>query len=416
MKRPPVISRRVLLVGFWLAGTSLAGAQVKKRGNDQGIGGTGITGSDQGIGGTGIVGVIQRFGSIYVNGERVAYAPDVPVRIDGEATSAKALRIGQLARVVAQRDAGGTLSTKRIDVTSEVTGPVEQMKPGGLTVLGQTVAWTGRESWLKVGAHVAVFGLRRTDGVVVASLVQERHDAAARVAGPLERDRAGALRIGELKLAGVDAALVGQRVQAEGHLAQGVMQVSRSRADDFSDLAGASRLLIEAYVRRVGNDLQLGSGFVARDHSRFSPAADTRVVVNAQLSGPRELRVESVQSVGKFPGSSVKSPGTPGRGPGGGGSGPGHGSGPGGPGGRGAPGGGGPGGGPGGAPSGMPGGSPPGGAPAPDPLSGGPTGPGPGGFGPPGGPFGPGGGGGPFGPGGGFGGGGSPGGMGGGRR
>ncbi|WP_038388398.1 DUF5666 domain-containing protein, partial [Bradyrhizobium elkanii] len=404
MNGPPVISRRALLVGFWLAGTSLAGAQVKKRGNDQGIGGTGITGSDQGIGGTGIVGVIQRFGSIYVNGERVAYAPDVPVRIDGEAASAKALRIGQLARVVAQRDAGGALSTKRIDVTSEVTGPVEQMKPGGLTVLGQTVAWTGRESWLKVGAHVAVFGLRRTDGVVVASLVQERHDAAARVAGPLERDRAGVLRIGELKLAGVDAALVGQRVQAEGHLAQGVMQVSRSRADDFSDLAGANRLLIEAYVRRVGNDLQLGSGFVARDHSRFSPAADTRVVVNAQLSGPRELRVESVQSVGKFPGSSVKSPGTPGRGPAGGGSGPGHGPGPGG---RGAPGGGGPGGGPGGAPSGMPGGSPPGGGAAPDPLSGGPTGPGPGGFGPPGGPFGPGGGGGggPFGPGGGFGGG-----------
>ncbi|MGY2806093.1 MULTISPECIES: DUF5666 domain-containing protein [unclassified Bradyrhizobium] len=408
MKRPPVISRRALLAAFWLAGTSLAGAQVKKRGNDQGIGGTGITGSDQGIGGTGIVGVIQRFGSIYVNGERVAYAPEVPVRIDGEAASAKALRIGQLARVVAQRDAGGTLSTKRIDVTSEVTGPVEQMKPGGLTVLGQTVAWTGRESWLKVGAHVAVFGLRRTDGIVVASLVQERHDAAARVAGPLERDRAGVLRIGELKLAGVDAALVGQRVQAEGHVAQGVMQVSRSRADDFSDLAGANRLLIEAYVRRVGNDLQLGSGFVARDHSRFSPAADTRVVVNAQLSGPRELRVESVQSVGKFPGSSVKSPGTPGRGPGG--SGPGHGSGPGGPGGRGAPGGGG------GAPSGMPGGSPPGGGPAPDPLSGGPTGPGPGGFGPPGGPFGPGGGGGPFGPGGGFGGGGPPGGMGGGGR
>ncbi|MGY3445835.1 MULTISPECIES: DUF5666 domain-containing protein [unclassified Bradyrhizobium] len=412
MTRPPGISRRALLIGFWLGGTSLAGAQVKKRGNDHGIGGTGITGSDQGIGGTGIVGVIQRFGSIYVNGERVAYAADVPVRIDGEAANAKALRIGQLARVVAQRDAGGTLSTRRIDVTSEVTGPVEHVKSGELTVLGQKVAWSGRESWLKPGAQVAVFGLRRTDGVVVASLVQERHDAAMRVAGPLERDRAGSLRIGELKLAGVDAALVGQRVQAEGHVAQGVMQVSRSRADDFSDLTGAKRLLIEAYVRRVGNDLQLGSGFVARDHSRFSPAADTRVVVNAQLSGPRELRVESVQSVGHFPGSSVRNPGTPGRGAGGGG--PGGGAGPGG---RGGPGGGPGGAGPGGGPSGAPGGGPPpGGGPAPDPLSGGTTGPGPGGFGPPGGPFGPGGGGGPFGPGGGFGGGGPPGGMGGGRR
>jgi len=412
----PIISRRALLAAFWLAGTSLAGAQVRKRGDDQGIGGTGITGSDQGIGGTGIVGVIQRFGSIYVNGERVAYAADVPVRIDGEAASAKALRIGQLARVVAQRDAGGTLSTNRIDVASEVSGPVEQVKAGELTVLGQKVAWNGRESWLKPGAHVAVFGLRRTDGVVVASLVQERHDAAMRVAGPLERDRTGALRIGELKLAGVDAALVGQRVQAEGHAAQGVMQVSRSRADDFSDLAGAKRLSIEAYVRRVGNDLQFGSGFVARDNSRFSPAADTRVVVNAQLSGARELRVESVQSVGHFPGSSVRNPGTPGRGSGGGGSGPGQGA----PGGRGAPGGGGPSpaGGPGGGPSGVPGGGPPGGGPAPDPSNGGTTGPGPGGFGSPGGPFGPGGGGGPFGPGGGFGGGGGGpgGGMGGGGR
>ena len=66
-----------------------------KRGNDQGIGGTGISrGDDHGIGGTGIVGVIQRFGSIFVNGERIGYAPDVPVRIDGEAASAKALRSG----------------------------------------------------------------------------------------------------------------------------------------------------------------------------------------------------------------------------------------------------------------------------------------------------------------------------------
>ena len=76
MSRPPLISRRLLLTGFWLAGTAIARAQVK-RGTDQGIGGTGLTpGDDHGIGGTGIVGVIQRFGSIYVNGERVTYASD----------------------------------------------------------------------------------------------------------------------------------------------------------------------------------------------------------------------------------------------------------------------------------------------------------------------------------------------------
>src|SRR6266568_5291514 len=115
MSRPPLISRRLLLTGFWLAGTAIARAQVK-RGSDQGIGGTGITrGDDHGIGGTGIVGVIQRFGSIFVNGERIGYAPNVPVRIDGEAASATALKIGHLARVLALPQANRSLFTHGIN-------------------------------------------------------------------------------------------------------------------------------------------------------------------------------------------------------------------------------------------------------------------------------------------------------------
>ena len=183
MTKPPIISRRLLLAGFWLAGTSPLWAQVR-RGNDQGIGGTGLSrGDDHGIGGTGIVGVIQRFGSIFVNGERIGYAPDVPVRINGEAASVKALRIGHVARVVAQRQANGMLTTNRIDAVSEVVGPIESVKGGEMTVLGQKVAWTGRENW-RVGTQVAVSGLRRTDGVIVASLVEQRRNAIARVTGP----------------------------------------------------------------------------------------------------------------------------------------------------------------------------------------------------------------------------------------
>ena len=400
MTKPPIISRRLLLAGFWLAGTSSLWAQVR-RGNDQGIGGTGISrGDDHGIGGTGIVGVIQRFGSIFVNGERIGYAPDVPVRIDGEAASVKALRIGHVARVVAQRQANGTLTTNRIDAVSEVVGPIESVKGGEMTVLGQKVAWTGRENW-RVGTQVAVSGLRRTDGVIVASLVEQRRNATARVTGPLERDRDG-LRIGGLRLDGVDAALVGQRVQAEGRVAPGgKLQISRARADDFSDLSGATRLSIEAYVRRVGSNLQLGSGYVARDSSRFEPGQDARVVVNAVRDGLQGLRVESVQSVSHFPGSSMQGPRAPDRAPGGT---PGHGGG-----GPNVPG---------GSRPDAPGGRGPGSG---EPPGGGPAGPG-GGFGPPGGgPGGPGGfgggpGGGPGGPGG-FGGGPAGGGFGrGGRR
>src|SRR5438477_1075778 len=140
MTKGPIISRRALLAGLWLAGVSSAAAQVR-RGSDQGIGGTGVTsiGDDHGIGGTGIVGVIQRFGSIYVNGERIGYAADVPVRINGEPASPKALRIGHVARVVAVRQANGALTTRGIAAVSEVIGPIETVKSGEMAVLGQKV-------------------------------------------------------------------------------------------------------------------------------------------------------------------------------------------------------------------------------------------------------------------------------------
>lgn len=323
MSKPPLISRRRLLTGLWLAGTSAAWAQVAwaqvKRGTDQGIGGTGLTrGDDHGIGGTGIVGVIQRFGSIYVNGQRVAYASDVPVRIDGEPASTRALRIGQVARVVATRQADGTLATRSIAIASEVAGPIETVKAGEMTVLGQRVLSSGTETWRRSGTHVAVYGLRRSDGAIVASHVEQRSGSAARVAGLVERGTEG-LHIGGLKLSGADPALVGRRAQVEGSLMQGTtLQVSRARVDDFSDLAGARRLSIEAYVQRVGANLQLGSGIVARDVSRFAPSAgEARMVVNAVLDPSRGLQVESVQSVDRFPGSSMQGPGQgPARSPG----------------------------------------------------------------------------------------------------
>ncbi|UPK39958.1 DUF5666 domain-containing protein [Bradyrhizobium sp. 186] len=401
MSRPPLISRRLLLAGFWLAGTAVARAQVK-RGTDQGIGGTGITrGDDHGIGGTGIVGVIQRFGSIYVNGERITYASDVPVRIDGEAATTKVLRIGQLARVVATRQADGTLVTRNIAIASEVSGPIGSVKGNELTVLGQKIVSSGNESRLRAGTQVAVYGLRRSDGVIVASLVEPRRDATSRVTGLVERGPDG-LHIGGLKLNGVDPLLVGQRVQIEGSASQGAMQASRARIDDFSDLVGASRLSIEAYVQRAGSNLQLGSGLIAHDGSRFGPAAgEARMVVNGVFDRSRGLQVDSAQAIGQGPGSPMQGPGgagNPNRSPGGGSilhpnrgtANPGSGQ----PGTPGAP---------------MPG-SNPGATPGSAPT--GPNGPsGPGGLGSPGG--------GPMGPGGGMGGGGfggPGGGMGGGRR
>jgi hypothetical protein len=131
----------------------------------------------------------------------------------------------------------------------------------------------------------------------------------------LERGSDG-LRIGGLRLQGVDTALVGQRVRAEGSVGQGMLQVARARLDDFSDLAGADRLSIEAYVRRVGSNLQLGSGYVARDTSRFEPHGDVRVVLHAVYDRSVGLQVESVQSICQPAGGSMHGPGAPGGMPG----------------------------------------------------------------------------------------------------
>src|SRR5438445_6636881 len=77
-------------------------ARATEPSKDQGIGGTGWTAGtdgDQGIGGTGIVGTIQRFGSIFVNGVRVQYQPDVPVWIDGVRVAPDGLKVGHVVRV-----------------------------------------------------------------------------------------------------------------------------------------------------------------------------------------------------------------------------------------------------------------------------------------------------------------------------
>src|SRR5262249_61118033 len=120
MTKQPIISRRLLLVGLWFAGSCPAWA-LDQRGDDRGIGGTGIIrrNDDRGIGGTGIVGVIQRFGSIFVNGERISYAPNVPVLIDGAVTSGKALRNGQVERMMSLRPARGQRNRHRLEVVSE---------------------------------------------------------------------------------------------------------------------------------------------------------------------------------------------------------------------------------------------------------------------------------------------------------
>jgi hypothetical protein len=271
---------------------------------DRGIGGTGVVPTDpdgdRGIGGTGVMGTIRGFGSIIVNGLRVTYAPDVPVQIDGQPRAVSDLKIGQVVRVAAENQ-NGALRTGRINVVSEVIGTIEVTSGKTLKVLGQTVSTerlNGTQQWRR-GERVAVFGLRRPDGTIVASLIEPRASGPDRVAGRASKLRDGSLRIGSLRLAGVTPALAGTRVVLEGTHSRGILEVTRLARE--RDLLGPVRQVsIEAYVERTRNGLRLGSGLeVVGKASVTLPAGSYAPAVLTAVSDRRgRLSIEGVSLQG----------------------------------------------------------------------------------------------------------------------
>ncbi|MFG5118708.1 DUF5666 domain-containing protein [Methylorubrum sp. POS3] len=309
MSRPSHPTRRGLLA--LLAVTAL-GWQRPARGQtggeapqDRGIGGTGarpdeaeLPSGDRGIGGTGVIGTIRRFGSIVVNGLRIAYPPDVRVTIDGRAARAADLRIGHVVRVVARGPDGG-LTTRAIAVTSEVVGPIEASAPGRLTVLGQAVSTAGlpAQPSFAVGTRVAVSGQRRGDGAIVASLIEPRPDGPDRVAGPARRGADGTMRIGGLVLEGLKTGLAGRRVLVEGQPTGAGFSVTSARDLSRPFPGGLARASVEGYVVPGGGGTRLGSGLTMAGRAGPQPGAGP-TVVEAGLARDGRMRAEAVRGDG----------------------------------------------------------------------------------------------------------------------
>lgn len=313
-------------------------------------------GRDRGIGGTGVIGTIRRFGSIVVNDLRIAYPADVTVLIDGEVKSAAALRLGQVVEVVAQ-GGPGRLATRRIEVSSEVVGPIEALALPHLTVLGQDVLvedLLAKDQLAKDGAGlpvpalrpgeiVAVSGLRRLDGTIIASRIERRRRAAMQVAGLLTRGEDGVLRVGRLVVRGTPATLparlVGQRVRLGGRLVGGILAVRQARLALALLLdADLDYVSMEAYGERRGRDIVFGSGLqIPATGAALPQGSEQRFVADIRRGGDGSLAVSAAHdgTAGPIgPGSAPAGPGAPPPGPPGspGPGGPGNPGGPGGPG------------------------------------------------------------------------------------
>ena len=260
--------------------------------SDRGIGGTGAPAagpeiSDRGIGGTGIVGVITGFGSVFVDGLEIAYDPSTPLTVDGEPDTQGALRIGQLAAIVASDDHG--LRAVSIAVQHEVSGPVTAVSAGAApdsrtaVVAGQRVAiGTGTDGLRTVhpGDWVAVSGLRQPDGTITASRIDQQTPGPVLVRGPATPS-AGGWRIGDLPVrppAGISVA-PGQSITARGTIVDGTLAAATARPDVLASDPAAffggqvRRMVIEGYVSAADGRIRLGRGSFATSGAGIAAAA-----------------------------------------------------------------------------------------------------------------------------------------------
>lgn len=286
-------------------------------GEDTGTGGTGY-GEDSGSGGTGVMGTITGFGSVCVNGLRIRYGDEMQVEVDGSAAAVDALEVGQIVRVRA-RVRKGALHASHIAAESAVAGPIDSYDAatGRLVVMGQAVIvpQDRRTSLgLEPGARVTVSGLRRDDGVIVASRIAERRAAAPDVVTGRIARAASATWVGDVRTVGsvVDQAQGSERVQLHGRWSPS----SRTLVVDRQFAAAPAppevgRLSIEGFVAREEGELRLhgvpvdshadaeaiGVGSRVRVEGRFQ---DGRLRADrVHVDRPRDLmRQDSEQSEG----------------------------------------------------------------------------------------------------------------------
>ena len=174
---PSTISRRQFLLGgiaLQVLGPKLAAAQPTGT-SDHGIGGSGLSigggeNEDHGIGGTGIVGTIQGFGSIIVNNIHIPFSAATPIEIDGRRVRASAMKVGHVARVLLTGKRAA-----RITIVSEVQGRIDRIAKTGLVILGQKIDTADiAVKGLRKGKRVAVFGIRKPDGTILARRIEPR--------------------------------------------------------------------------------------------------------------------------------------------------------------------------------------------------------------------------------------------------
>ena len=187
------------------------------------------------------------------------YDASATVDLDGTDVPLSSLRAGQVVVINAEGTPGEPI-THTIAVRRAVIGQIQSIEVSSatMTIAGQSVLMPPR-TWGADVAHlgdwVAVSGLRRTDGVIVASRFDRAPSGAFLVRGQVMRDGT-AVRIGKLTFNGSAAASLrsGQFVTVSGRYVAGQAQPARVTLDPLfpnpTSYFGPSvnRLVVEGFV------------------------------------------------------------------------------------------------------------------------------------------------------------------------
>lgn len=256
--------------------------------HDHGIGGTGHSGrtgkgggEDHGIGGTGIFGTIQGFGSVIVNDVHVPYTAATPIFIDGRRVPAGAMRVGQVARILLKGKAARSIS-----ITSEVVGRIDRLDRSEMTILSQSVDL--REvgaTGLRKGQVVAVFGIRKPDGTIVARRIESRAPGSAfHVRGVPSRVQ-GRTLIGDLPLGDRYARFVGKQVLVRFKSTRNGPVIADVAAEDVVPGLRRGLVNVETYGRRENARVRLGVGIQAPVGMTAVPNRDAHMFVDLSIRG-----------------------------------------------------------------------------------------------------------------------------------
>jgi hypothetical protein len=275
-----------------------------------GIGGTGIVArlapGEQGR----VVGTITRFGSICVNGLKIAFEADTPTVRDGRSIPAADLQVGQMVRVEVARG-GNTLRAQSIVLLSSLVGTVTARDEEArvFRVLGQPVRLS-RSTWIgmsgtaipAVGAKVRVSGVFDPDGMVAASRLDGAGRDEADVVMARVREIDGRyLAVGEVHVelvSGEPAELpdLGEEVTVSGHW-NGEALVAQSLVLAPRGAFGVRAASVEGFLHGCRSSDDLGLDGQQLDFGTVAPPrgwVGRRVVVEGRLREDGVFEVERV--------------------------------------------------------------------------------------------------------------------------